>query len=85
MSWWNRSTGTSAQTLPEGHPLIRLEGIGRVFEGDADEPAVALRDVSVDIGRGELCVGVGAVGLRQVDVSGDSGAARLANRPADTG
>ena len=62
MSWWKRSTQTSADTLPEGHPLIRLEGIGRVFEGDADEPAVALRDVTVDINRGEF-----------ISVSGPSG------------
>jgi putative ABC transport system ATP-binding protein len=43
-------------------PLIRLEGISKVFEGDADEPAVALRDVTVDIGRGEY-----------ISVSGPSG------------
>ena len=43
-------------------PLIRLEGISKLFEGDADEPSVALRDVSVDIGRGEY-----------VSVSGPSG------------
>ena len=43
-------------------PLIRLEGISKVFDGDADEPAVALRDVTVDIGRGEY-----------VSVSGPSG------------
>jgi putative ABC transport system ATP-binding protein len=43
-------------------PLIRLEGVSRVFEGDHDEPAVALRDVTVDIGRGEY-----------VSVSGPSG------------
>ena len=43
-------------------PLIRLEGISKLFDGDADEPAVALRDVSVDIGRGEY-----------VSVSGPSG------------
>jgi putative ABC transport system ATP-binding protein len=43
-------------------PLIRLEGISKVFEGDADEATVALRDVTVDIGRGEY-----------VSVSGPSG------------
>jgi putative ABC transport system ATP-binding protein len=43
-------------------PLIRLEGVTRLFEGDADEPAVALRDVTVDIDRGEY-----------VSVSGPSG------------
>ena len=43
-------------------PLIRLEGITRIFDGDAEEPAVALRDVTVDIGRGEY-----------ISVSGPSG------------
>ena len=45
-----------------GIPLIRLEGIGRVFDGDSEEPAVALRDVTVDIDRGEY-----------ISVSGPSG------------
>jgi putative ABC transport system ATP-binding protein len=62
MSWWKRNTQSSADTLPEGYPLIRLESIGRVFEGDADEPAIALRDVTVDINRGEF-----------ISVSGPSG------------
>jgi hypothetical protein len=53
MAWWKRSAQSSDDTLAEGLPLIRLEGIGRVFDGDADEPAVALRDVTVDIDRGE--------------------------------
>jgi putative ABC transport system ATP-binding protein len=43
-------------------PLIRLAGVSKVFPGDAEEPAVALRDVTVDIGRGEY-----------VSVSGPSG------------
>ena len=43
-------------------PLIRLEGITRIFDGEAEEPAVALRDVTVDIGRGEY-----------ISVSGPSG------------
>jgi putative ABC transport system ATP-binding protein len=43
-------------------PLIRLEGITRLFQGDADEQTVALQDVTVDIDRGEY-----------VSVSGPSG------------
>ena len=43
-------------------PLIRLEGITRIYPGDAEEPSVALRDVTTDIGRGEY-----------VSVSGPSG------------
>jgi putative ABC transport system ATP-binding protein len=43
-------------------PLIRLEKVTRHFPGDADEPAVALQDVTVDINRGEF-----------VSVSGPSG------------
>jgi putative ABC transport system ATP-binding protein len=43
-------------------PLIRLEAVSKLFDGDADEPAVALRDVTLDIGRGEY-----------VSVSGPSG------------
>ncbi|MFI5177549.1 MAG: ABC transporter ATP-binding protein [Vicinamibacterales bacterium] len=48
--------------VPSGLPLIRLEGVSRTFDGDTDEAAVALRDVTVDIGRGEY-----------VSVSGPSG------------
>jgi putative ABC transport system ATP-binding protein len=62
MAWWKRSRQSSQEALGEGFPLIRLEGIGRVFDGDADEPAVALRDVTVDIDRGEY-----------ISVSGPSG------------
>ena len=43
-------------------PLIRLEGVGKTFKGEADEETHALRDVTVDIGRGEY-----------VSVSGPSG------------
>jgi putative ABC transport system ATP-binding protein len=63
MAWWKRSTQPAADGPAAAEmPLIRLEGIGRVFEGDAEEPAVALRDVTVDIDRGEF-----------ISVSGPSG------------
>lgn len=62
MAWWRRSTPSAPEHAAADMPLIRLEGISKIFAGDADEPAVALRDVSVDIGRGEY-----------VSVSGPSG------------
>src|SRR4029078_10048380 len=43
-------------------PLIRLEGISKVFKGDADEETWALCDITLDVGRGEY-----------VSVSGPSG------------
>jgi putative ABC transport system ATP-binding protein len=68
MSWWRRSKtesgGTAAADLPEtpDKPLIRLEGITKVFKGEADEETLALSDVTVDIGRGQY-----------ISVSGPSG------------
>ncbi len=62
MGWWKRKSDGREDEKAVDMPLIRLEGISRVFEGDADEPAVALRDVTVDIDRGEY-----------VSVSGPSG------------
>jgi len=64
--WWRRRTETREQhddTQPVGNmPLIRLQGVSKVFKGDADEDTWALRDVTVDIGRGEY-----------ISVSGPSG------------
>ena len=62
MAWFKREALTPPAPAGAGWPLIRLSGVTKTFEGDADEPAVALRDVSVDIGRGEY-----------VSVSGPSG------------
>jgi putative ABC transport system ATP-binding protein len=63
MAFWTRGAPKPPEaTLDPSLPLIRLEGITKTFEGDADEPAVALRDVTVDIDRGEY-----------ISVSGPSG------------
>jgi putative ABC transport system ATP-binding protein len=68
MPWWKRkSAGTEpasgAVTVdPRDMPLIRLQGISKVFKGDADEDTRALWDLTLDIGRGEY-----------VSVSGPSG------------
>jgi putative ABC transport system ATP-binding protein len=62
VTWWKRKQAAAAQPVPADMPFIRLEGVSKLFDGDADEPAVALRDVTVDIGRGEY-----------ISVSGPSG------------
>jgi putative ABC transport system ATP-binding protein len=52
--WWRRrkEAGTD-QPVDPNLPLIRLQGVSKVFKGDADEETRALNDVSVDIGRAE--------------------------------
>jgi putative ABC transport system ATP-binding protein len=65
MSWWKRKANESVEPVAGADmPLIRLEGITRVFKSDeaAGEDTYALRDVTLDIGRGEY-----------VSVSGPSG------------
>jgi len=69
MAWWSRKSQTDEEragrddrTRDPSLPLIRLDGISKVFRGDADEETHALRDVTLDIGRGEY-----------VSVSGPSG------------
>jgi putative ABC transport system ATP-binding protein len=64
MLWWKRRAKEPAEDAARAAdmPLIRLEGITRIFAGEADEPAIALHDVTVDIDRGEY-----------VSVSGPSG------------
>jgi len=61
MAWWKRSKPVENGLNPD-LPLIRFDGISKVFKGDADEETWALNDVTVDIGRGEY-----------VSISGPSG------------
>jgi putative ABC transport system ATP-binding protein len=63
MAWWKRSPKPEpAMSDGEQAPLIRLEAVTKIFDSGTEEPAVALRDVTVDIGRAEY-----------VSVSGPSG------------
>ena len=64
MTWlWRREKKVAQAEAPdENGPVIRLEGVTRIFKGDADEDTYALRDVSLTIDRGEY-----------VSVSGPSG------------
>ena len=63
MAWWRREKKeTAVETAASDMPLIRLQGITKIFRGDADEETRALSDVTVDIGRAEY-----------ISVSGPSG------------
>ena len=57
MSWWRREEKKPDEVVDEGGPVIRLEGVTRVFKGDADEETYALRDVTLSINAGEyVCI-----------------------------
>jgi putative ABC transport system ATP-binding protein len=65
MAWWSkREKRADAGDAPAdpNQPVIRLQGVTKLFKGDADEETRALDNVTVDIARGEY-----------VSVSGPSG------------
>ena len=63
MRWWRRGQPEQEpQAVAVDMPLIRLEGITKIFRGDADEDTRALSDVTVDLHHGEY-----------ISVSGPSG------------
>ena len=56
MSWWRRERHVPEPVNADG-PVVRLDGVSRAFKGDADEETWALRDVTLEIGRGEyVCI-----------------------------
>ena len=61
MRWW-RSKREEPEPVDPHAPVVRLEGVSRVFRGEADDETWALRDVTLAIERGEY-----------VTVSGPSG------------
>jgi putative ABC transport system ATP-binding protein len=62
MAWWRRTKEPEATPADRGMPLIRLEGITKIFKGDADEETRALADVTLDIDRGEYIAVAGPSG-----------------------
>src|SRR5262245_16869236 len=65
MPWWTKrqaSPQSETQAVDPAMPVIRLERVSRLYQGDADEETRALDDVSLDIQHGEY-----------VSVSGPSG------------
>jgi putative ABC transport system ATP-binding protein len=64
MAWWKRAGNGAkdATGVDPSLPLIRLEGVTKVFKGDADEDTRALDGLTLDIDRGEY-----------ISVSGPSG------------
>ena len=57
MAWWKKTSTVPADDAKAAAdmPLIRLEGISKVFKGDADDETWALRNITLDIDRGEYC------------------------------
>jgi putative ABC transport system ATP-binding protein len=63
MAWWRRGGGArDDEGVDPNLPLIRLEGVSKIFKGDADEETRALDNLTLDVDRGEY-----------ISVSGPSG------------
>src|SRR5216117_2093903 len=64
MPWWRKKPTAPAEdaTGDSRMPLVRLEGITKIFKGDPNEETWALNDITLDVERGEY-----------VSVSGPSG------------
>jgi putative ABC transport system ATP-binding protein len=60
--WWRKHDRRDQNSYDAMLPLVRLEGITKIFKGDADEETWALNEIAVDIHRGEY-----------ISVSGPSG------------
>ena len=87
--WWRRQPDKSRETAVDASlPLIRLEGIGKTFRGEADEETARPQGRDHRHRPRRIRLSFRTVRVRQVDVPGDSGSARdaddravLAQRP----
>ena len=79
MGLWFRKTEPAAAKRDESLPIIRLEGVSKTFKGESDDDTVALDGRLGRHHAGRVRLGLGAVRLRQVDVSVDPRAARDTN------
>ena len=54
MLWWRRKTQPAGDGPSKTAALVRLDSVSKVYQGGTEDPAIALQDVSVEIGRGEF-------------------------------
>ncbi len=74
---------TNASNGGNGHPVIKLDGVTKVFFTDEVETH-ALSGVHLEIAHGRVRLDRRALGLRQVDAAVDPRPARLADVRAAT-